>query len=434
MRAEYEVPAANVEGLRIRVAELNKRARRLGVPEVVMLEGAAFVKEVRVEVGGGRFKKVKRTYYAVSIVGNDVVESGWKFLATLHHEGEGETLVCTVPGETVPVAYRWSNSACDHCMVNRRRNSTYIIVSEKDGTIRQVGRSCLGDFLERPSRDPHNIARWAEIMGSFSLEVAGCEEEDWGGPRREPSWDLRMFLAATIAVMRKKGWTSRGMVKERGEGVATSDWVLNYLSDSTANDIRKLQAEVGPVTKEDDKKAERIVEWGESALVPETRTLSDYEHNLGIVARLGVVRLRHVGIAASMVRAWQRATQEGPVNMPGGPRTMKDERGKGPGRVEGAEWFPGAPGERCEAEGVRVTMAREMEDRGFGASCLVKMVTKDGILLTWFASSSAEWPEVGDVLSIRFTVKDHDQYQGRKETKVQRVKITEKAKVVKNER
>jgi hypothetical protein len=425
MIATYNVPLQNVDMLRSRVEELNKRvsrARIRGVAPVTMAEGEPFTVEQKITLPSGRPGRRKVTFVPVTVTGEDITEAGWRFVATLHHEGEGTTLVAGVPGEVVPMAYRWANARCDHCNVQRRRNVTYIIrrdMLETEGSeaLIQVGRGCLADFLSRPSRDPHQLAKLAELMGWFSTVCDGCEHDDWGR-RGEQSWSLEEWLTATSLAMRCHGWTSRGVAKDYPGLTATSDIVFGYLTTDKPEDRRKdefISKMDAARSEADEERALKVIEWADQTLVvvegDERHQLSDYEHNLSIVVRLGIVRRKHMGLAASLIRAWQRAT--------GAEMEQRERKEKGPVSQHLAMKI----GERSEAEGVTVLKTMEMEDRGFGASLLVKMRTAEGNNLTWFASRSAEWPKDGEVLNIKFTVKKFGEYNGVKETTVQRVKI-----------
>jgi hypothetical protein len=258
-------------------------------------------------------------------------------------------------------------------------------------------------------RDPETMARWAELLGGFMGRIGSLDEEyNERGARREPAWSLREVLAATSVLMRREGWRSRSAAKERG-GAATADLVETYLwGDGGDKETRGWIHKMGPVTEEDAERAQKVLDWAEEALVPERGEMSDYEHNLGVVSRLGIVRGKTLGIACSMIRAWQRATQT-------------EELKRQEARVE-QEWLTQDVGARVELKGVKVVKAMEMENSGYGASCLVKM-DHEGRMLTWFASASTFWPKEGETLQIRATIKAKKEYRGAKETIVTRVKV-----------
>lgn len=58
----------------------------------------------------------------------------------------------------------------------------------------------------------------------------------------------------------------------------------------------------------------------------------------------------------------------------------------------------------------------------YGSSTLVKMIDDSNNSLTWFASSFVPF-ERGEHVTIKARVKDHDEYEGTKQTKLTRVRI-----------
>jgi hypothetical protein len=115
--------------------------------------------------------------------------------------------------------------------------------------------------------------------------------------------------------------------------------------------------------------------------------------------------MRHVGLAASMISAWQRAAgAETEARVASLPSAHIAEEGA-----------------RVRLHGVQVLFTREMEDRGWGASLLVKMLHDGRNVLTWFASASAAWPEEGTTINLKATVKAHSTYKGAAETGLTRV-------------
>lgn len=414
------IPSHNIAPLEERITRLNRRAARLGMEPVVMT--------VDRENPERRERRDERTgiksvalYYPVTIVGSPIVESGWRFVATLHHEAPGATLVAALPGETIPVGYRWANNVCEHCGASRRRNATFLLRSERaslDGQLIQVGRNCLRDFLPSASRDPESLARWAELWGAFFVDIRGVEEDDWAGLGRvDPMWALDDFLSVTSLIMRKEGWTSRGKAKENasleargdknvGSTVATADSVLHYMMPSSDEYTQQWLRDIGPVTEADKERAAKVIAWAEKALLTDDERLSDYEHNLSVVVRLGLVRLRHVGLAASMISAWQRATGA-------------EQEARASTRAPSSHIA--SVGARVRLHNVQVLFTKEMEDRGWGASLLVKMLHDGKNVLTWFASRSTAWPEEGAIIHLKATVKAHSTYKGSDETALTRV-------------
>jgi hypothetical protein len=166
MNATYIVPADNRATIELKLAELNKKAAKLGTAPIVITFAHHHLqtwKEERVlgqpEAG---YYTYTREWLTADVTGETAVVNGFYFRATLHHTSDGN-LIAAVPGYEVPRHYRNAAPACDHCATLRRRSQTFLIES-RDG-VKQVGRSCLGDFLGM--NDPHRMASWAEALGAF---------------------------------------------------------------------------------------------------------------------------------------------------------------------------------------------------------------------------------------------------------------------------
>lgn len=83
----------------------------------------------------------------------------------------------------------------------------------------------------------------------------------------------------------------------------------------------------------------------------------------------------------------------------------------------------GEIGERLDIK-VTVQFVKSFDGQ-YGTSYLVKMITDEGhVLSTWASGAFGYETYKGDVLEIRATVKDHDEYQGTPETKLTRCKTT----------
>jgi hypothetical protein len=403
----FEIPAGNLERFLSKFADLQKRARKLSIPEPDSpIVGELYYQEHANERG----KKIKTPYHSVELPDDlgKIGMDGWSFLATLHHEAEGETLVATVPGVELNPAWRWASNNCDHCGYKRRRNATYLVL--KDGETLQVGRSCLRDFLPSHGRDPLSLARWAEHVGAFWSWYLSSDEPT-SGTERDPWEDLPWFLTVASLVQRKAGWVSKGKAQYDPEAVPTATLISSYLYQPSTRDNPSLRSEWGDPTDADVDRANKVLDWAEENLVPDGEELSDYEHNLGVVARLGIVRQRHWGLAASMISAWQRANNLGIEGQE--PKVKRD------------------PSEHIAEEGQRILLhnleilwVKEMEDRGWGSSLLLKMVHRNRDIVTIFWSGD-RWDELepGVRIHLKGTVKRHSEFKDSKETQLNRVKI-----------
>jgi ribosomal protein L36 len=324
MEATYKIPAKNLAALRIRLEKLNARARKLGVTPVTMTETFSHTEEFFAKPEHKDFGIVsKRDWYTVVVSGESPILSGWAFVATLNHTSDGN-IVGSVPGTAdLPVRFRSVEPSCDHCQMIRRRNDTYVLQNVTSGDYRQVGRTCLKDFLGHA--DPHGIASWAEMLSAFDAAVSSMQDEDYfgGGPGDDLSLGLESFLSVTALAVRHAGWMSRAKASEFDK-IATVTLVLAYTSP--LNKLgQELRRDMGKVTEADEAEAAEALEWAAENL-SDTTNLSDYEYNLSVVVRAGRVNSRTAGLAASLLAAAGRAKAKATEKAERSPVPVTDDR------------------------------------------------------------------------------------------------------------
>lgn len=429
--ATYEVPASNLQWLKDQIEQLNRRARRLRVPEIsisvselpsrIDREARSFAARKIFFVADGDFLPAGaeytgrvREWHSVTVSGERPVLAGWHFVATLQHiDADGELLevIKAVPGEAVPTNFRGRGQICDHCKTSRRRNDTFIIRHEQSGEHKQVGRNCLADFLGH--KDPHAVASLAELLG---LLVSCCEQasepndEFWGDGTGGGlySWSVEYYLAYVAACIKKSGWLSRTAAREEFAAMATADeaWLQIVNRAKIA-----LKDRVEP-SAEDKQTAEMAIEWaaGLHESKPADVERSDYLYSINVVARAGYVTYKTIGLAASIVAAYQREREELMRRA-----TWRDicRSSKHFGQIKKREVFT-----------LTLTGKHYLES-AYGVTVLHRFVDVAGNLAVWFASSDTD-TKAGETVQIKATVKDHSEYKGAAQTILTRCTILQK--------
>ena len=399
MRADYLIPEHNVETFELLIADLSKRSEKLGAGPIVVESKTAEKTTTYFASKMARELKIEslRTWFRIVLVGETPKLSGWTFVAKLDHTDAGN-IVRVVPGADLPESYRTAGPACDHCGHDRRRNSTFVLRHE-DGRTAQVGSTCLADFTGHD--DPHSIAKLAELLGAFAYSVGapGGEEDAFGGGGHDPPYSIREFLAAVAVVIRVEGWKSRSVARDFG-GLSTSDMAFDYL-DPWSKAAKEWAAKIGDATDADLATADAAIEWVRTSF--EGRDLSDFEHNVKVIVAGGRVVRKTGGIAAAIIPSHARALDR------------IAERAK---TEDVPSEYVGTVGERIE---LPVEIAAQIPvESDFGFSLLVKMTDGAGNVLSTFYSGSKSVPAVGEKVTLRATVKGHEEYRGTRQTKVSR--------------
>ncbi|HTW80290.1 MAG TPA: UvrD-helicase domain-containing protein [Terracidiphilus sp.] len=121
-----QVSEVAYEKLKIRLETLSERAERIGV-------------------SGPRTSVNSQSPMKVAIFFDPMRAGKWELIGVVSKR-EGKLVTDQVGAETVPNAYLDDPEKCEHCNTRRHRNETYILKND-DGGYKQVGSSCLHEFL-----------------------------------------------------------------------------------------------------------------------------------------------------------------------------------------------------------------------------------------------------------------------------------------------
>jgi hypothetical protein len=414
----YSIPEIHLDGLKDKLDKIKRKSKKLGLDVVEYEIGSLPVDKPFYRDPDGRERPFGekeaahhlkptfyRRYFTVTVYGKPPTLAGWTFVATLQHlvddSGSPMNVLRIVPGfvDQLPAKYRTSTPACDHCKLARKRKDTYVVRNEETGEWKQIGSTCLDDFLG--GADPQDIARSLEWIFQALADAQESEGGAGGGSDRGAAlWPLSQFLTWTASVIRINGWLSRGKARDMG-GTATAD-VVDYLFTSKSREAEEARVEYAP-TEADEKTAEETIAYVRETLAEKGDERDDYEHNLYVAMTQPAVAARLSGIVASAIPFYTRAIG----------RKIEAEHAKA------SEHF-GVVGERGYFK-VSVVTVIPIESM-YGTSYLHKMLTPEGNMATWFASINPR-VEIGEERVVVATVKGHEDYKGAKQTALSRVKF-----------
>lgn len=377
----FRIPDENMGLLESRLAELNKRAKRLRTPPIQMIEHGVQREEHEGQIS---------LFYLVEIVGERPKVNGWSFAATIEHAlaegGQLYNILRAVPGvlsdESVLERYRNAEPSCDHCKTNRFRNDTYLLLHD-DGRLKQVGSTCLVDFTGH--KNPLTLARQAEILGLADELFSGLTGRGEGsGVYRV---DLLRYLTWVAATIRENHgyYVSRSAAYDHDEKVATADQASQQLGNMHPD---------YEYTEKDEQVAVAALEWMQSReSLPEIDT---FTANLCVIAKSMAIPVRQFGYAAYIIQAYRKATDLLPE---------KRERNLP------SEW-QGEVGQKITFEAT-CTEIKEVES-SFGWNTLYAFMDASGNRYKVFTKKDIA--EQGARYRVTATVKDHTEWMTRKET------------------
>lgn len=258
------------------------------------------------------------------------------------------------------------------------------------------------------------------------------DEGDFSGGRVEPLYELGDFLAVVALCVRVLGWTSRTVARDMDDGrSATANDALWALSPSWTKEDRAKKEEFLAKQTDDDKTMAILTSaWLEKEFVQKPASArSEYEHNMvvAVQAHGGYVSLRHAGIVASAVAGYSRTVareleKKERLNEYFGslePEVVTITRGKNKGKTK-------TKNRRYE---LTLTVERIIDvDTDWGTTWIHKMRDAEGRSFTWFGSSrlydaDRGVVDVGDAFSAVWSLKDHKEWKGVRETHLTRPSV-----------
>lgn len=386
------VSVDNIDWLEKKIAVINRKNTKHGLAEIELHYGEIVEVMTKVTDGNGDIIEVPVAKREVTIVGEPPVLKGWRVLGTLYHAGEAGNVVNSLPYQTIPEEYRFADATCDHCGWERNRKDTFVLENTDSGEVKQVGRSCLGDFTEaKDVKAMINAVDWLVQAKNAIKEATGMGAYDGY------SVTVRRYLAAAVQAVTDHGW----MPKKRGNLFNENPTYMRaccyfHNAEYGAPDPKHHISDAAF------DKADEIVAWAWDDLRTADE-LNDYLHNVMSVILTDVIDFRRGGaLLASAPAAFNR----------------KDEVKETP-----ASDFIGKVGGKVKAF-VEVLWIKAMANNyGKGDIYLYKFKDEQDNRVCWFASRDQELA-VGDVVEIKGTVKKHNTYKGVNETQLTRCAVS----------
>jgi hypothetical protein len=287
----YTISFDNIDALEEKFERVNKRAKKLLQPEIQMIVHG-YEQETDEKTGEVFYSHI------ISVNGSSPKINGYTFIAKIDHlvtdAGEQENILHSVPGnEEISLKnYRTVDAQCDHCHINRNRNSTYLLQSEI-GTMKQVGSTCLKDFLGY--RSPEALAEMAELLFSLHEECAYGEEDE-----RAPSKkfaDVKRFLSYVVASIEKNGWLSKAQAE------------IQFSMSTTASVLKEMDDRYSTLkpTEKQKEKAVLAIDWMKAKNVDD---LNDFDFQLHTLVKSAFIEKKYCGYLACLINSYDRYVQK----------------------------------------------------------------------------------------------------------------------------
>lgn len=276
---------------------------------------------------------------------------------------------------------------CDHCHTQRDRTSVLIVRNTDSGETKQVGRSCVKDFLG-----------WSTLPVLIDPDQAARAIQH-GGSLTGANWDLTSVITYSWAVVETHGWVP---ASHAGNRAATKDLVAEAIT-GRGKHAEGLRASIASNLEQGREMAPRIIADLTNAF---SESGGGYEANMSAILRSGQVHPRkHLGLAVSAVQAWHRQQEHAAADQV---RAAAHQQAADRAALQR---HAGTVGEPIVMTGT-VTVKRSVDGYRWNSPTQVLLVIDcgDAVAKMITTASWAYQVKLGEQLTVQGTVKAHETY------------------------
>lgn len=389
-----------VEEFLKKIAMFNRKAKKLGLPEVAATKIGSEVREYKHQNDDGSVEKYYIEWFEYNVEGAIPRIGGWAIHSKIEPASMVEgNFVYTNKGFEPREDLRSTKMICEHCNLARGRSLVYLLQNMETGEQKLVGKSCLKDFL--PELNITEVLGYLESLKK--LDESGDMDEDsiyGNAPRDAYVYPVDMLVAESLVLIRKWGYVSKKMAREQYENSAGEAGELTATAMLVANTNDKARRalypehEIAEIFKSG--KVETCIEW-----IKQQDGKTDFMYNLKLAVAQAVAPQKMFAFVVAGVSMWMRSVEE---------KVAKEKTTK-------VNEFIGVVGQRQEFFDLKIV--REYVSEGtFGSTFITTMEDTDGRCVVWFASKRVG--EVGNTVNLKATIKDHTMYNDLKQTVITR--------------
>ena len=388
-----DVPACNMEAIEKIIARLVKK----GVKVQLDVTREA-VKDVPVKrlTDDGVVEDTGLTE-PVSVVDFDLTVANanlgkWELLGTKERLGDG-----AIYRGNIPTEYKNADFNCDHCNTRRRRNKVAIIRHIDSGETKQVGYTCLSDFIGRE-------------LGAFGALIKGIDaiylKVNYFGyceyTSRNYYYNVNQFLQITYNCIVKYGYIKPNNDYYDGK-ITTPERISNAYSDKTDEYVDSDKVDTELI----DKIKQAFYDFAKSHP-------SDFNHNVCVVLQQTCVGCKYAKYLYFIPTfylnkvKWEARKQEAEAKKQAFMATLNNA-------------YAGDVGDKITTEATLTGYS--MFDGDYGVMYVYNFKDVQGRVLVWFTSKALTAVNEGDTITIKGTIKKLNEYKGIKQTVLTRCKV-----------
>lgn len=399
----YLIHESNLERLEKKLNTIKNKCNQNQVSFTYNIVGEEF--HTTIDESSG--KEYTARFLVVEVEGQ-VKHEGWEFAATIDHHETGNVLRAYKTDISIPEKYWSCGPTCEHCNKIRSRKDTYLIYNAEKNEFKQVGRNCMKEYTN--GLDAEQVA--------FFLQFFQEMESGYGysGAHYESYIELDEVLRYAFEAVKhfgyEKAYDNFGDPNEHSTKRRVRDYMNVHRSGYySQKEVRRIEDEMSlvgfnPSSEYAVESSKAAVEW-----ITSQDDKNEYMHNLKVICSSPYMKAKDFGIAVSLPAAYNRY--------------LKQEEYKA---KEAARAAQGATDSEYQGEiGQRITFTlKDAElvttiDSYYGTSWLYKLVDENDNVYVWYSSNPVD--EDKEYTTCTGTVKQHSEYNGVKQTVINRCKL-----------
>ena len=356
--------------------------------------------EVREEYNKELERKEYHKFILVEVEGTAKIDN-WECIAVLENHNAGNIIRRINTEIDIPERFKNTENICEHCNTKRQRNNLYVIHNVETDEWKQVGGSCLKLYTGGLNM---------EYIAAYMDGITELEEMNGIVGRGKAYYHVEEVLSYAVEVINKTGYFNAQ------SNIPTKYLVSELMQNNLGRAIERINEEFKNA-RLDVRMSEHDFHKDNTEEAVEKITNyyknlddnSEFVHNVKVMLNEGFLLPKNFGFLCYLPEGYARY--------------MKKEVEKAK-KVE-TKYF-GEVGKRYKDKVIEdVTLITSWETQ-FGATYVYKITLEDGFVLTWKTSNGLYLDRNEEYDKICFTVKEHKEYKGEKQTEVTRCKVTVK--------
>lgn len=348
----------------------------------------------------------RKTYYkfiVIEVEGTAKIDN-YECVAILENHMHGNVIRRINNEIEIPERFMHTDNICEHCNSKRQRNELYIIHNTETGEFKQVGSSCLMLYTNGLN---------AEYVASYIDGITELEEFD-GFIGNGGKWYISNdeVIGYAVEIISKMGYfnsnsncPTKNLVLDMIDSLKLEDRIEN-INKTLKNKNFIVRFDLNDFLKDDtDVIVKEIIKY-----YLNLESNSEFINNVQVILKDKYVSWNNLGFLCYLPEGYFKHIE----------KEIKQAEQKNIN--EKSEYF-GEIGKRYKDINIDKIDIVTSYDTMYGTTYIYKIILETGNILIWKSSNWHCEKELETAESITFTVKNHSEYRGTKQTDVTRCKL-----------